>query len=74
MSTDQIRQAALALPEAERARLAEDLLASLDSASATEINAAWAREAEARIDAFDAGRIAARPAEEVFREIRESLR
>jgi len=34
-----------------------------------EIDAAWAKEAEGRIDAYERGEIEAAPAEEVFNEI-----
>jgi putative addiction module component (TIGR02574 family) len=56
---------ALALPPVERASLIEELLASFDAQSRRSIDAAWACEAEERIDAFDGGQLQARPLDEV---------
>lgn len=46
---------ALGLPPLERAGLIEELLASFDRHSRSEIDNVWAIEAERRIDAYDAG-------------------
>ena len=46
---------ALSLPPAERARLAESLLSSLDSASRQRLDELWSQEAEDRLDAFERG-------------------
>jgi putative addiction module component (TIGR02574 family) len=56
---------ALALPATERATLADELLASLDRPD-PRIDALWAREAEHRLAEFEAGRMRAIPADEVF--------
>lgn len=63
---DEIFRAALSLPEEVRVALAEQLLASLDSAVQRDFDARWAQEAEDRIDAYDRGEIAAYPIDEVF--------
>ena len=46
---------ALKLPPKSRARLAAQLLESIDARRRTKVDAVWGREAEVRIDAFDAG-------------------
>jgi putative addiction module component (TIGR02574 family) len=63
--TERILDEALALPPLERGMLIEKLLASLDQPDAS-IDELWAREAEDRIDAFEAGKLEAIPAEDVF--------
>jgi putative addiction module component (TIGR02574 family) len=69
MSTADIRDAALKLAPDEKARLAEELLASLDSPDQGDIDAACGEEAERRIDALDAGTTKALPADDVFRDL-----
>ncbi len=69
----QILQCALALPDVERAAIVESLLASLDRPEAI-IDESWAEEAEKRLAAFDAGRIKAIPAAEVFEERGNNLK
>ena len=54
---EDIEAAALQLTQADRARLAERLLTSLDEDD--EILAAWVEEAERRADAFDRGEMGA---------------
>lgn len=71
MTTEQIIKAAMALPDAERMRVADELIASLDPAEQQRIEEAWAREVERRIDELDAGKVRGRPADEVMRELRE---
>jgi putative addiction module component (TIGR02574 family) len=66
MSTTEIRDAAMKLSREERVRLAEALLTSLDAPDPA-IDAAWAEEAERRIDALDAGTTKAIPAAEIGR-------
>jgi len=48
MSHDELRAAALALPPEERARLARDLLRSLDVPADQDADAAWITELERR--------------------------
>lgn len=80
-SVDSALELALGLPPIERAELVERIMASfvcLDidlgpgerTGEPTEIDAAWAREAEARIDAYEQGQMKSIPAEEVFRTLK----
>lgn len=61
-------RAALELSVSERAALVDELVSSLDMPD-PRIDEMWAREAEDRLRAFQAGKIAAIPAEEVFSEL-----
>lgn len=70
-NTEQLRKDALALPLAERAALAEALLSSLDRPD-PRIDELWAKEAEDRLAAFEAGEMEAIPAEEVFTELEQA--
>lgn len=63
--TVHILEEALRLPAVDRAAVVEQLLSSLDRPDAR-IDALWAREAEDRLAAFEAGRMPAIAAEEVF--------
>jgi len=67
MSAAPVLRAALKLPPRSRARLAGQLLASIAGQAQKRIDRLWAREAEARIDAYDAGRMKSIPAAEVLR-------
>jgi putative addiction module component (TIGR02574 family) len=63
------------LPPIERAELIEGLLDSFKIERRKEIDAAWAKEAESRIDAYNAGMIENIPVSKVFEEIeRKDLR
>jgi len=53
----------------DRAELVEQILASFEFPARKDIDAAWAREAEDRIDAFERGEIGSSPASRVFKEI-----
>lgn len=48
MSTDELRDAALTLPTKERAKLAQDLLRSLDGPADPDVDAVWIKEIERR--------------------------
>jgi putative addiction module component (TIGR02574 family) len=63
---ESIANAALALPAVNRAALAERLLESLAEPDQSEIDAAWAEEAERRLAAYQQGSMKAIPAEEVM--------
>ena len=63
-----------ALAPDDRARLIDLLLASLDDGSTAEVEAAWAREVERRLDAFDRGEVRAIDGEEVLAEARRIAR
>lgn len=58
------------LPPAERERLVDELLASLNEPATTELDAAWDAEIERRLAAYDRGEVQALPAEEVFAKAR----
>ncbi len=65
----------LALPAAERLRLAETLLASLPTETqlASSLPAAQRRELDRLLDEFDADGDDGRPADEVMSEVRKAL-
>ena len=56
-STADVLEAALELPLDERAKVAAELLASLDTAG-SDVDAAWASEIARRVDAARAGELA----------------
>jgi putative addiction module component (TIGR02574 family) len=60
---------ALKLKDSERAAVAEPLMARLDVPDPA-IDAAWAHEANARVEAHDRGEIESVPAEDVFAKYR----
>lgn len=62
--------AALSLPPRSRAKLAEQLLESLDDPKQKEIDRLWADEVEDRIDAYERGELKTIPGEEVFRRLK----
>ena len=57
---------ALALPPTERAEIIDELLSSFEFPARGEIDAAWAHEAEDRIDAYERGEMRSTPARTVF--------
>ena len=65
-ATQAILKQALSLDPVERAELIEELFHSFDKAPDRNIDALWADEAEARIDAYEAGQICADSAKAVF--------
>lgn len=69
---DELEAAAMRLPHAERARLAERLIASLDEDS--EIERAWAQEVRRRVEAIRAGDAELIPAEDVLNELKRAGR
>ncbi|MBZ0160072.1 addiction module protein [Candidatus Methylomirabilis sp.] len=66
MSVDELREEALRLNPAARARLARELLASLDALSEAEIEKLWIDEAIRRDEELDSGAARAYPADEVL--------
>jgi len=68
MTTDQIEQELLKLPAADRARLAERLIASLDEDS--EVEAAWIAEVRKRDEELQSGAVEAIPIEDALKTIR----
>jgi putative addiction module component (TIGR02574 family) len=74
MSVTAIQDEILGLPATERARLIDVLWNSISAPEHQTREAAWAAESECRIDAYDAGKLTARDAAEVFAELKEGLR
>ena len=66
----EILLAALSLPEADRAMLAEHMLDSLTPPNQKEIDAAWAVEAERRIRDIDEGKVETIDGELVMQRLR----
>jgi putative addiction module component (TIGR02574 family) len=65
---------ALKLPPAERARLAERLISSLDQQADADCEESWLREAERRLAELESGAAATISAERVIEKARTSLR
>ena len=65
ITCDTIVNEALTLPPAERVAVIDKLLSSLYEAD-QKLDALWAKEAEARIDAFDRGEIRGIPLEDIL--------
>lgn len=70
MTLAELEEQARQLPPEERARLADLLLETLQETPSAEIEAAWDREIEARIAAYERGETKTYPADEVFAEAR----
>jgi putative addiction module component (TIGR02574 family) len=73
MSVTAIQNEILGLPATERARLIDVLWDSISDAKLKARETAWAAESERRIDAFDAGKLTARDAAEVFADLKKDL-
>jgi putative addiction module component (TIGR02574 family) len=67
--TEKVLSKALELSPIERAELVEQILSSFEFVSRKSMDELWAREAEERIDAYDAGKIKSSPADDVFKKI-----
>lgn len=65
-TSEQVLQAALALPPIDRAELAEALYASIGASPDATADAQWATEAEDRLAAYDRGAMGAALADDVF--------
>jgi putative addiction module component (TIGR02574 family) len=74
MSVATIQAEVLTLPPVERAKLIDVLWDSLSSPEVRSRESAWAVESERRIDAFEAGKLKARDADDVFSDLRQDLR
>jgi putative addiction module component (TIGR02574 family) len=74
MSIGAIRDEILGLPPEERAKLIDLLWDSLSEPEIKSREMAWTAESERRIDAFEAGQLGARAANEVLADLRKSLR
>jgi hypothetical protein len=73
MSIDELEAEALKLAPQARARLAERLLASLESLSDEENEQLWGEEAERRDATWDSTAGSGRPAADVFRDAKARL-
>ena len=71
---DELTLKARSLPAEDRARLAEDLLSSLQEDADPAIEAAWDTEIRRRLDEVEAGTAKLIPAAEVFAEVRRMLK
>ena len=74
MSTDELEVEALKLAPHERARLAQELLQSLETLSDEENARRWTEEAQRRDQASDGDPPMGRPAANVFRDARARLK
>lgn len=70
--TQAILEQALKLPSAERAQIAEHLIASLDEGPDVDVEQAWQEEVQRRIQQIDRGEVQTIPWEEVRRQLRRS--
>ena len=70
MTIDELKSIVLELPLEERARLASDLLLSLDDLSEQETEHLWLEEASRRDAEVDAGKAELIPGDQVFAEAR----
>lgn len=70
MNATTLQNEVLNLPPTEKARLIDLLWNSLSEPEMKSREAAWAAESERRIDAFDAGTLKARDAQEVFSDLK----
>jgi putative addiction module component (TIGR02574 family) len=68
MTTDRLERELLKLPAADRARLAERLIASLDEDP--EVEAAWMTEVRRRDAELESGAVRAIPVEDALRAVR----
>ena len=69
LQAKQIFKKVLLLPPVERAELIERVFHSFDYSGRNNFDALWAKEAEARIDAFEEGKLKAVSAKKVFQRI-----
>jgi len=64
---------ALRLDTTDRAKLAAELLASLDGEPEEDVEAAWAEEVERRIDEIESGAVKLVPWEDVKRRVEKEI-
>lgn len=68
---EELEAAALALPRADRARLAKHLIESLDEQD--EVEEAWEVEVRQRLQAYRAGEVQSEDSDEVFKAAQDRL-
>ena len=69
----EIESEAMQLSRQERAWLVERLLTTLDPGENVDAEALWLQEAERRYQEYRAGRLASKPAEQVFEDAQKRL-
>jgi putative addiction module component (TIGR02574 family) len=74
VTPEELAEKAMEMPTESRAQLAELLVESLDPAELAGIERKWAAEAKRRRDEVRSGAVKSIPADEVAREVRESLK
>jgi putative addiction module component (TIGR02574 family) len=74
MDIETLEREVLRLPAEDRARLARELLDSLEELPPEELDRLWVEEASRRAAQIDAGEVTLVPAEEVDRKARALLR
>jgi putative addiction module component (TIGR02574 family) len=74
MSTETLLESVLKLPERERARIAAELIASLDGEPEADVEAAWLVEIDQRIKDVDEGRVKLRDWSDVKADVQSALR
>ncbi len=73
-SLAELEQEAGRLSEKDRALLAHHLIASIDPGEDVDAESAWLEEAERRYQVFRQGKLAAKPADQVFRDAKARLK
>jgi len=71
VSLDSILGEAMKLPPVEKTSLIEKLLSGFEFSGRAETDRLWAEEAESRLDAYNKGKLKARPVQEVINEINQ---
>ena len=66
----ELRKEVLSLPHSTRALIAQELLESLEEET-SEVETAWAEEAERRYEEIKSGKVKTIPGEEVLRKVRQ---
>jgi hypothetical protein len=74
MTIDELRREALGLDLASRARLAHELISSLDDLSEAEIEQLWLEESQRRLEEVASGAVETVSAEEVLAKARAARR
>lgn len=71
MTTDELKTALINLPAGERANIAQFLIDSLDEQPESDVERAWDAELARRYEKIENGTAEGKPAEEVFKRLRE---
>ena len=74
MTVEEVKTQALRLGPRDRASLAQELLASLDSLDGADVEQLWVEEAQRRSAELDGGKARAYPADEVLERARQRRR